>query len=213
HDNGGFVLINYLKQAQPGFKPKRILDMGCAIGASTLPWCDAFPDAEVHAIDVAAPCLLYGHARAEALGKTVHFSQQDAEHTTFPDGHFDAVVSCIVMHETATQALHNIFRESRRLLAKGGVALHMDAPQFDGKMPFEQFMGDWDTHYNAEPFMGTLHDLDLMQVMQKAGFDKRDVKVVEVPHWAPNHTGHRLEDVPPRHHGAKYCLVDATRRS
>ena len=41
----------------PDFKPKRILDLGCTIGHSTLAWKDRYPDAEVHGIDVAAPCV------------------------------------------------------------------------------------------------------------------------------------------------------------
>ncbi|MCL6753034.1 methyltransferase domain-containing protein [Nostoc sp. CCCryo 231-06] len=60
-----------------------------SIGNSTLPYVDGFPDAEVHAIDVGAPMLRYAHARAESLGKRVHFSQQNAEQTNFPDESFD----------------------------------------------------------------------------------------------------------------------------
>ena len=33
--------------------------------------------------------LRYGHARAEAMGATIHFSQQNAECTDFADGSFD----------------------------------------------------------------------------------------------------------------------------
>ena len=62
---------------------RRILDMGAAIGNSTLVYCDAFPDAEIHAIDIGAPLLRYGYARATALGRSVHFSQQNAERTDF----------------------------------------------------------------------------------------------------------------------------------
>ena len=55
--------------------------------------------------DVAAPMLRYVHARAEALGKRVHFSQQYAEATDLPDGFFDLILSQIVIHEISRRAL------------------------------------------------------------------------------------------------------------
>lgn len=72
-DMGQSIVQNYLKPEYPDFRPAKILDMGCSVGHSTLPYVDAYPDAEVYAIDVAAPMLRYAHARAEALGKRVHF--------------------------------------------------------------------------------------------------------------------------------------------
>src|SRR5205807_7337786 len=86
---------------------------------STLPYVDAYPEAEVHAIDVAAPMLRYAHARAEALGRRVHFSQQNAESTNFRDESFDLIVSHILLHETSAKAVRNIVRECHRLLRKG----------------------------------------------------------------------------------------------
>jgi hypothetical protein len=41
----------------------------------------------------------------------VHFSQQDATRTNFPDGHFDLICSSILFHETSGKALPAIVRE------------------------------------------------------------------------------------------------------
>ena len=109
-DDMGQSLARWAKRKFPGLKPKRILDMGCTIGNSTLPWLDEYPDAEMVAIDGSAPVLRYGHARSESLGTPVQFMQMDAEHTSFPDQSFDFVVSHILMHETSNRALRNIFR-------------------------------------------------------------------------------------------------------
>ncbi|MGI9229634.1 MAG: class I SAM-dependent methyltransferase, partial [Gammaproteobacteria bacterium] len=95
NDDMGASTVAHLKQLKPDFKPRRILDLGCSVGHSTIPYADAYPDAEVYAIDVAAPMLRYAHARAEALGKRIHYSQQNAEQTNFPSGHFDLIVSHI----------------------------------------------------------------------------------------------------------------------
>ncbi len=181
NESCGSTLLGHLSTNYADLGPKRILDMGCAVGHSTLPYVDAFPDAEIHAIDVGAPMLRYAHARAEGMGKTVHFSQQNAEHTDFPDQSFDLIVSHIALHETSAKAMRNIMAESRRLLRPGGIALHLEIPPFADKEPFDQYLTDWDTHYNAEPFVGTLHDFDLRQVMQDAGFGHNEVIMDLIP--------------------------------
>ncbi|MDX1294012.1 MAG: SAM-dependent methyltransferase, partial [Hyphomonas sp.] len=37
---------------------------------------------------------------------------------------------------------------------------------------FEQAMRDWDAFYNNEPFWSRMHELDLDEQMEKAGFDR-----------------------------------------
>ncbi|MSO65569.1 MAG: class I SAM-dependent methyltransferase [Alphaproteobacteria bacterium] len=185
HDHRGEDTVTYLKKVHPQLQPKRILDMGCTIGASTLPIARAFPDAEVHAIDVGAPLLRYGHARAEMLGVGVHFSQQNCERTGFADESFDLVFSCILLHETSRKALQNYLRESHRLLKPGGVAVHMDFSRNAGKSPYEQFIGDWSTHYNAEPFIGGLGDSDLVALAKEAGFTSNNVSLVPMARYVP----------------------------
>jgi ubiquinone/menaquinone biosynthesis C-methylase UbiE len=139
---------------------------------------DAFPAAEIHGIDVAAPGLRYGHARANALGKAVHFSQQNAEHTDFPDGHFDLVVSHILLHETSREAIGNIFRESFRLLATGGRVLHADLPDIRF-LPdlFQQVSVDQDHYDNNEPLWAGYYDLDLRALLQAAGFPPATIEL------------------------------------
>ena len=38
--------------------------------------------------------------------------------------------------------------------------------------PIDQFIPDWDVHYNNEPFITTLHQLDLPAVVEEAGFEQ-----------------------------------------
>ena len=182
NDDMGHSLIRWIRKNRPGFSPKRILEMGCGVGHSLIPYADAFPGAEIHAIDVGAPVLRYGQARAESLGKAVHFSQQNAEHTDFASGYFDLVVSHILFHETSYKAVYNVLKESHRLLKPGGLALHLDVPVQNAKLdPFNAFMRDWSTHYNAEPFWGKLHDMDLYDPAVKAGFAREKSIVDHTP--------------------------------
>ncbi|MFK7954874.1 MAG: class I SAM-dependent methyltransferase [Lysobacterales bacterium] len=173
----GKILVKFAQQYAPQLKPARILDLGCAVGNSTLPWVDAYPDSEVHGIDVAAPCLRYGHARAEEKRKSVHFAQQNAEHTHFPDQHFDLVVSHIVLHETSRTALSHIFAECRRLLKPGGVMAHLEIPRGEGA--FQQFMYSWETYNNNEHFARLITNIDLRQTAADAGFADANVELTD----------------------------------
>ena len=170
NDDFGQSLVRWVRHSHPDLAPLRILDMGCSVGHGTLPWAAAYPLAELHAIDVGAPMLRYAQARANALDVTVHFSQQNAEHTDFADASFDLIISQIIIHETSRRALPNILRECRRLLKPGGLMVHMDGVDWTGLDPYEAFVSDWDTYFNNEPFIGTLHDLDLPRLAAQAGF-------------------------------------------
>jgi ubiquinone/menaquinone biosynthesis C-methylase UbiE len=174
-DGGGRAIAKWVRENYPDFKPKRILDVGCGLGHNTLPIAEAFPEAEVWAIDAAAPMLRYGAARAIALGvKNVRFVQMDAaDMSEFPDGYFDWVQTTMFLHETGGKAIHQIFREIGRVLAPGGLNLHIEQPQYTPEMShFEQFMRDWDAYYNAEPYWGHMHDLQPEDLMEEAGIPR-----------------------------------------
>ena len=176
NDGRGHTLASHVHDFFPDLKPKRILDMGCSVGHSTLAVKAAFPDAEVYAIDVGAPMLRYGHARAEDMGLPIHFSQQNAECTNFEDESFDLVYSSAALHETSARGMQNIFAECRRLLRPGGVMAHVDVPpRAEHLSLWDQMRCDFESHYNNEPFMATLARTDFEKVCRAAGFEKEEV--------------------------------------
>lgn len=175
NDAVGALTVAYLKAHFPNFAPARILDMGCGVGHATLPYCDGYPGAEVHGIDVAPALIRYADARAASWGKAATFHQRDAEATGFPDRHFDLVTSHIVLHETSTRALGAILAESYRLLAPGGMAVHVDQPRFDGADAWGTFLQENETYYNNEPFWRKYRSIDLHAAAVGAGFAAEDV--------------------------------------
>ena len=181
NDDVGIMLSTYIEWRYSDLKPKKILDIGCSVGHSTLPYVDKFPDAEVHAIELSAPLLRYGFARAESLGKAVHFSQQNAEHTDFDDESFDLIVSHIMIHETSNKAIRNIMKECRRLLKPGGVVAHLEMLPFSKKTPLQQYLTDWDSTNNHEPFIGKMNELDMDAILAEAGFSETERFVEFVP--------------------------------
>lgn len=173
----GDTLVAYLREKHPDFRPQRIVDMGCAIGNSTVVWGRAFPQAEVFGIDVGAPVLRYAHARAEALGVPIHFRQQNAEHTDFPTGSIDLVVSHIMLHETSKSALVRILRECHRILRPGGLMLHLEIPR--GRNVIEKFMHNWESYNNNETFCRYMTNIDLAAEAVKGGFAADQTRVDE----------------------------------
>ncbi|MEH6548845.1 MAG: class I SAM-dependent methyltransferase [Pseudomonadales bacterium] len=177
----GQTVVSYFRDTFAQRKPSKILDLGCAIGNSTVPWAQAFPEAEVHGLEVGAPCLRYAHARANAMGVEVHFHQQNAESMNFPDESFDLITSCILLHETSVPALANILRECHRLLKPGGIMMHQDGSLTSSWEPLRAFMADWEVSNNNEPFLGTLRNLDLQQAYVAAGFALEKINFTTAP--------------------------------
>ncbi|MCC5867231.1 MAG: class I SAM-dependent methyltransferase [Gammaproteobacteria bacterium] len=170
----GLSMAHYLRIAHPQFVPQRILDLGCTVGNNTLPYVEVFPDAEVHGIDLSAPQLRFAHARAQACGATVHYSQQNAEQTDFPDGHFDLIVSSFFLHEISTASTRKVFREAWRLLRPGGLMLHMELPPASEADPYYNFYLDWDAYHNNEPHYAEFRRQDFAALCSEAGFEERN---------------------------------------
>ncbi len=193
NDGPAQSVIRWLKDKYPAFQPKKLLDEGCTVGHSTVAYCGAWPGVEVHGLDFSAPVVRYAHARAESLGRPVHYHQALAEDTKFPDASFDLVLSSMFLHETSRKAVYAIAAEARRILKPGGLMLHVEQPQFHQlPTPWSQFENDWDTHNNNEPFWGPMHDMDLEDVAMKAGFRKQDIFQENAPFIMPRPDG-RLE--------------------
>ncbi len=180
-DGIGEMLSAYMLSKYPDLKPKRILDMGCTIGHSTHPYVQKYPDAEVHGIDLCGPLLRYGFARSQSLGRAIHFSQQNAECTKFEDNSFDLIVSHIMMHETSVSGVKKILKECRRLVKPGGVVAHLEMLPFSKKTVLQQYLTDWDSKNNNEPFIGRMNELDMGELLSDAGFSDEELYVDFVP--------------------------------
>jgi hypothetical protein len=76
------------------------------------------------------------------------------------------------MFQTAWPA---ILAESRRLLAPGGIVVHVDLPQLDEVDPYRRFIYTNETHFNNEPFWTPYRLMDLPALMRAAGFAEGEV--------------------------------------
>jgi SAM-dependent methyltransferase len=174
-------IAHYLKARDSKFEPRRLLDLGCTVGGNLLPYLEVFPDCEAYGIDVCAPLLRYAHARAESLGAAVHYSQQNAEHTDFPDDMFDIVCSSFFLHEHSIAVTRRVFKEARRILKPGGIMVHMELPPDSQTNPYYSFYLNWDAYYNNEPHYAAFRALDLRNEVLGAGFEPQKFFAVRIP--------------------------------
>ena len=190
-DDIGQSMARYVRTHWPQVQPARILDLGCTVGHNSLPWKKVYPKAELHGIDVAAPCLRYAHQRAQALGVEAHFWQMDATRLAFPDAHFDLVFSSMFLHEVPRREIARVLAEAHRVLKPGGLMLHMELPPSSAIPAYDSFYLDWDGRYNNEPFYRAFRAMDIRAAVVKAGFQAEDYFAVEVPsvQGGPGHDG------------------------
>lgn len=177
-DGGGQAVVQWVRRNFPDFRPRRILEIGGTVGHSSLPIAQAYPEADMTVVDLGAPVLRYGLARAMSLGiDNVRFVQANGEDLScFEDKSFDWIQTTMFLHELSTRSMRNIMRETRRLLKPGGIVLHVEQPQYAHDMPlFEQAMRDWDAFYNNEPFWSRMHEMDLDAEMIAAGFRQEEL--------------------------------------
>ena len=146
----------------------RVLDMGCGFGKSTVPLARAFPRAEVIGVDLSEPCLKLAASDAKDVSN-IKFRQADARRTGLDAGKFDLVTSTMLLHELPGESVDATLAETRRLLAPGGVSIHLD---FRTEDPFWQFIMYGHGQRNNEPFLEPLIRMDLAAAYRKAGFEE-----------------------------------------
>ncbi len=166
----GWSMATFFKLNFPKLKPETIVDVGCTIGHNTLPWKQTFPEATVTGLDLAAACLRYAHARAEAMGVEAHFRQASGDCLPFDDNSVDVVFSSMFLHELPLKMIDAFMAEAHRILKPGGVLINMELPPNSAVAPYDGFYLDWDSYYNNEPFYKPFRDQDFQQLISKAGF-------------------------------------------
>lgn len=167
--------------AFPDLKAKRALDLGTASGNNLMPVARHFEGVELHGVDVGAPVLRYGHAKAQFAGIPVHFKQADAASAGYPDGHFDLIISSFFFHEIPVKVTRKVLAECYRMLAPGGVMVHMELPDESAISQYENFFWNWDTKNNNEPFYTQFRAQNPLALCSEAGFPEQDCFAHMIP--------------------------------
>ncbi len=183
-DDIGLSMSNFVKFRYPDFHPKDILDCGATVGHNSAAWAKTFPQANVHAIDVSASAVTYGHGRAESLGLPVHFKQMDATALKYADASFDVVFTSMFLHELSVRDIKRFIKEAYRVLRPGGMLINMELPPNGALNPYDQFYLDWDSYYNMEPYYRAFRDQKPEELLTQGGFAPADHFQCVVPQYS-----------------------------
>jgi ubiquinone/menaquinone biosynthesis C-methylase UbiE len=167
-------------------KPRRIIDLGCGTGSTTLMLKQAFPEAEVVGLDLSPYMLVVADMKAQKAGLKIQWLHSKAESVAFGDASFDLVASSLLFHETPPAVSRAILRESFRLLKVGGqVAI------FDGNQKTLR-QTEWLTDMFEEPYIKSYAAGSLDAWAGAAGF----AAVQTHEHWWTNQVTQGVKPLP-----------------
>ena len=113
-----------LARLQPG---ESVLDVGCGTGTLAIAAKRrAGPQGLVHGIDASPEMIARATRKANRAGVDVTFRTAVVEALPFPDGHFDVVLSTLMLHHLPRPTREQSAREIRRVVKPGGRVLAVD---------------------------------------------------------------------------------------
>lgn len=104
-----------------------VLDVGCGTGSLAIAAKrQVGPTGSVDGIDASPKMIARAVKKARKADVDVVFRQALAEALPFPDGHFDVVLSTVMLHHLPRKARQGCASEIRRVLKPGGRVLAVD---------------------------------------------------------------------------------------
>jgi len=149
-----------LARLEPG---QSVLDIGCGTGSLAIAAKRrAGPFGSVHGIDASPEMIARARKKAGKAGVDVTFTNGVVEGLPFPDEHFDAVLSTLMLHHLPRTAREQCVREVRRVLRPGGRALAVD---FGGATGDRKSLIE---HFHRH---GRVDVLDIVKLFREAGLE------------------------------------------
>lgn len=161
------------------FKPKKILDIGCSTGLSTMKLLDSFPEAEIIGMDLSPHMLAvakFNLLTNLSARKSISYIHGLGEDTSLGKGDVNLVTACLVAHELPDFITKQVLTEAYKILPSGGAFSLMDInPK---SIFFQKFASNpfaFAAFKSTEPWIQSYVKLDLEQALEETGFSKIQV--------------------------------------
>jgi ubiquinone/menaquinone biosynthesis C-methylase UbiE len=148
-----------------GGQPRRILDLGCGTGSTTIILKQRFLEADVIGLDLSPYMLIMAKYKAEQLGLNIQWQHGNAQKTNFKEASFDLVTASLLFHETPPEISRLILRECFRLTKPGGQVIVLDGNQKTLRHT------EWLTNIFEEPYIKAYAAGSLDDWMGSAGYE------------------------------------------
>lgn len=159
-----------LKQA-PRQDFRNILELGTSYGHYTVALQQAYPEAHITGIDLAAPMLRQALRVANESGWDWTLRQMGAEKLAFADASFDLVTAYSFLHEMPEAAIRAVYREAHRVLRPGGLLLIGDITPYAAQDKLTMWRADRSAARGGEPLWRESAQLDWAAIARDEGFD------------------------------------------
>lgn len=179
-----------------GGSPRRILDLGCGTGSTTLLLKQAFSDAEITGLDLSPYMLAIASYKAQEnkaqqnpaqkQNQTINWRHGRAEATGLEPASFDLVTASLLFHETPTEITQQILEECFRLLVPGGQVVILDGNQKTLRQT------PWLNNIFEEPYINQYAEGNLDGWLGAAGFDA--IRTQDI--WWTNQVSYALKPRP-----------------
>jgi demethylmenaquinone methyltransferase/2-methoxy-6-polyprenyl-1,4-benzoquinol methylase/phosphoethanolamine N-methyltransferase len=145
---------------------EQVLDVGCGTGTLSIAAKRAVgPTGEVHGIDPSVEMISVARGKAAKARVDAQFHTAVIEKLPFPDGHFDLVLSSLMLHHLPVDVKRSGFAEVSRVLKPGGRFLAVDLAESSGHFGhLLQALGVHKTEGKLGEAPAMLHDAGLEDV-------------------------------------------------
>lgn len=121
------VMIRMIRATQPAVT--RVLDLGAGPGSLTVQLLEAFPQAEIIALDFDPTMLLLARQRLSPYGARARLLSANLRQPAWPEAvpaPCDAVVSATALHWLSPEELTILYQQVARVLRPGGIFMNAD---------------------------------------------------------------------------------------
>ena len=157
-------------KAHPTGRGLRFLEVACGRGTFTKYLAQAFPEAEIVAMDLSHPYLQVAKDHLRSFPR-VSIQQGKAEDLPFKDATFDAVVSVFLFHELPLEVRKQVLAESHRVLKETGLAAMVDSIQMHDDSNFEWALQEFPKSFH-EPFYKNYVNHPMEELFSTSGFSQ-----------------------------------------